>query len=315
LKTALVVSVRNEAATIRQTLEALDAQTRPPDEIVIVDGGSTDGTLDALEEWARDLPARTVLSSPGASIGGARNLAIGKSHAEIVAVTDAGCLPERDWLERITAPLVANSADFAKGFYRGDPRNRFERLTDCLNLPDSREVDPGGFMPSSRSVAFTRGIWERVGGYPEWLEVGEDMYFDFRIAEAGARSVFVPDAVVLWRLRPDLRAFMRQYFNYARGDGLAGMYPRRHAVRFGAYASGAGVAAAAGRWPAALALPATLGAAWLLPSYRRAFRRLPLGEALMALPAMPLLAAVMDLAKMAGYLAGRRQRRRLPPAS
>ena len=103
------------------------------------------------------------------------------------------------------------------GFYRSAPRSRFERLSDCLNMPDADEIDPDRFMPSSRSVAFRRPVFEQVGGYPEWLPVGEDMWLNHQMVAAGARRRFAPDAIVRWRLQPDLRSFARQYYGYAGG--------------------------------------------------------------------------------------------------
>jgi glycosyltransferase involved in cell wall biosynthesis len=305
---ALVVTVRDEASSIFDLLAAIDGQTLAPNEVVIVDGGSSDGTVSELERWARSRPTVTIATAPGASIPAGRNIAISKTTESIVAVTDAGCIPDRDWLYHLVAALDDPAVEVAMGYYRAAPRSRFERLVDCLNLPDAGEVDPEKFMPSSRSVAFRRYVWEQVGGYPEWLPVGEDQWFDHRIVEAGYRRRFVPEAIVRWRLRPDLRSFVRQYYRYAWGDGASGMYPRRHALRFGTYSAAVVSVVVARRHPRLLAAPAIAGLAWLRPSYARAARRLPASERLTALPGIPALTAVMDVAKMVGWLAGRRHR-------
>jgi glycosyltransferase involved in cell wall biosynthesis len=305
---ALVVTVRDEAGSLLDLLAAIDGQTLAPNEIVIVDGGSSDGSVKVLERWARSRPSVTIASAPGASIPEGRNVAISKTSESIVAVTDAGCIPDRDWLYKLVAALDDPAVEVAMGFYRSAPRSRFERLVDCLNLPDASEVDPEKFMPSSRSVAFRRYVWEQVGGYPEWLPVGEDQWFDHRIVDAGYRRRFVPDAVVRWRLRPDLRSFVRQYYRYAWGDGASGMYPRRHALRFATYGSAVASLGVARRHPRLLTLPAVAALWWLRPSYARAWRRLPAGERVVAAPGIPVLTAVMDVAKMAGWLSGRRHR-------
>jgi glycosyltransferase involved in cell wall biosynthesis len=304
---SLVVTVRNEAASIRELLSSIDAQTRAPDEVVIVDGGSTDGTQKLLDEWTN--PSRVVLSEPGANIARGRNTAIARAAGDVVAVTDAGCVLEKDWLERLAGAL--DGADVAMGFYEPIAATFFERVTTCLTLPDAGQIDPSAFMPSSRSVAFTKDLWTRAGGYPEWLDIGEDMYFNFAVLRTGARRVFVPDAIARWHTRPTLGAFLRQYFRYARGDAIAGMYPRRHAVRFGSYAASALlVALAVTRWPLLAAIPAFGMTAWLRPAFGRAWRRMSGAGRVGAFVLMPFLLVAQDIAKMAGYAAGLPHRRK-----
>ena len=76
-------------------------------------------------------------------------------------------------------------------------------------------------MPSARSIAFRRSAYLAAGGYPVWLDVGEDMYLNHRFLASGARMELAPTAVVSWRVRPSLRATWRQYAGYAAGDAQA----------------------------------------------------------------------------------------------
>ncbi len=157
----------------------------------------------------------------------------------MIAVTDADCVLDPRWLERILEPIEAG-ADVSMGFYAPVTDGFLQECLASVNLPlDASEVDPASFMPSARSVAFRRGAIEAAGGYPEWLAIGEDMWVNRRWRELGLDMRFAPDAVVRWRLRPTMRATWTQYFRYARGDAQAGMFPERHALRFGVYAGGA----------------------------------------------------------------------------
>lgn len=301
---SLAITLRDEMSSLADLLSAIDSQTSAPPEIVVVDGGSRDGTFEALEEWARKRPPVLVLSKPGANIAQGRNFAIQHCTREVIAVTDGGCRPEPDWFGKITAVFADPATDVAMGFYRADTRNLFQMLVSCLNLPDSDEVRSDRFMPSSRSIAFRRSAWDRAGRYPEWLEVGEDMYLNKEMLRAGAHRVFVPDAIVRWKLRSDLRGFLRQYFRYAQGDGIAGMYPRRHALRFAAYLGSTALIVASFRWPALLVLPGVGALWWMLVPYRRMLRRLR-SRRISGFLILPVLEIMMDAAKMAGYLAGR----------
>ncbi len=305
---SLVVTVRDEAASIDALLASVAAQTRPPDEIVVVDGGSTDATLQLLEAWRDRLPLR-VLRRPGANIARGRNAGIAAAAAPIIAVTDAGVRLAPGWLAALVAPLRAGPAapDVASGFFTPDPRAPFEVAMGATVLPALADIDPARFLPSSRSIAFRRAAWARAGGYPEWLDYCEDLIFDLRLRSCGARFAFVPDAVARFRPRGSYRAFWRQYYHYARGDGKAGLFARRHAIRYATYA-GLGWFLLRGRHRPLLWPPILLAAAaYLRRPYARLLPQLPPlppRDRLTATLHVPLIRLVGDAAKMTGYPVG-----------
>jgi hypothetical protein len=164
-------------------------------------------------------------------------------------------------------------------------------------------------MPSSRSVAFRREAWERVGGYPEWIDFCEDLIFDFRLAAMVGAFGFVPEAVAHFRPRPTLRAFARQYYRYARGDGKANLFFHRHLIRYLTYLAAL---------PLIVAASVMLSPWWLLAliaggvymvatPYRRLLAQwgdLGPGEKLAAALWVPVIRVTGDVAKMAGYPVG-----------
>ena len=91
-------------------------------------------------------------------------------------------------------------------------------------LPTVDEVKPESFLPSSRSVAFTKEAWEAAGGYPEWIDYCEDLIFDFRLRDAAGPFAWAPEAVAHFRPRGSLKSFFKQYYRYARGDGKADLW-------------------------------------------------------------------------------------------
>lgn len=307
---SVIITVLNEAASLAALLGSLLAQTRAPDEIVVVDGGSTDGTITMLHDYARSasVPIR-VLVEPGCNISRGRNIAIAHAAGPIIASTDAGVRLEPDWLERLTAPFDDDSPpDVVSGFFLADPANTFELALGAVTLPRLSEIDPKRFHPSSRSVAFNRAAHQAVGGYPEWLDYCEDLLFDFALRDAGYRFLFVPEAVVHFRPRPTLRAFIKQYYRYARGDGKADFWRYRHLIRYGTY--GALVLFALltlFHQPVWLVpLIAGGGATALGPYFRLApyLGRLSARERAVALFWAPIIRWVGDLAKMVGYPVG-----------
>ncbi|MCA9957415.1 MAG: hypothetical protein KC443_00185, partial [Anaerolineales bacterium] len=90
----------------------------------------------------------------------------------------------------------------------------------------------------SRSVAFLKSAWEAVGGYPEWLDYSEDLIFDLALREKYGAFPFADTAVAYFRPRGSLRSFFRQYYFYARGDGKANLWRKRHVIRYVTYLLG-----------------------------------------------------------------------------
>ncbi len=310
-RVSVIATVLNEVASIEALLQSLAEQTRLPDEIVIVDGGSTDGTLERLQAFAARSPLpMQVLSRPGANISAGRNAAIAAARGEIIASTDAGVRLGRTWLERLIAPFEGpNAPDVVSGFFVPEPRTLFERVLGAITLPALGEVRAEAFYPSSRSVAFRRAAWEAVGGYPEWLDYCEDLVFDFALRDAGFTFAFAPGAIAHFRPRPTLKAFIKQYYRYARGDGKADLWRYRHLVRYGTYGLlGPGVILLAAfhhpAWWAAFALGL---AAMMRTPWRRLrpwLEGLSLKERIIALGWMPVIRIAGDFAKMAGYPVG-----------
>ncbi len=221
----------------------------------------------------------------------------------MIAVADADCVYAPGWLESLLEPIEAG-ADVAMGWTEPIVETFYEACLASVNLPlAAHEVDPATFMPSARSVAFRRDALDVVGGYPEWLPIGEDMWVNHRWRERGLDMRFAPDAVARWRVRPSLHETWRQYSRYARGDAQAGMYPERHALRFAVYGALGASLASRRTWPKALALAA--GIAHARTPVTRARRRLDEpGERALATVVVPALMAFTDAAKMAGYLSG-----------
>lgn len=312
----LIVTVYNEGAAVHKLLDSVLAQTLPPDEIVIVDGGSTDDTVAKLLAYADRLPLRVIVE-PGANISRGRNVAIAAAQDDILALCDAGVRLEPGWLEAITRPLLAGPAlAVVSGFFVADPETAFEMAMGATVLPQVDEIDPATFMPSSRSLAIRKTAWETVGGYPEWLDYCEDLVFDFKLRQAYGVFGWAPAAIAHFRPRGSLPAFFRQYYRYSRGDGKADLWRQRHAIRYATYLLAAPLLVGLG-WKASplFWLAGLLGfGAYCQRPYRRLFRlwRRPLAggrpltliQKLTTLALVPVIRVVGDVAKMAGYPVG-----------
>lgn len=309
MRCALIMTVKNEADSLPRLFETLALQTKQPDEIVVADGGSTDNTVQLLREASKRFPLR-VLEIANANISEGRNAAIREANADIVASTDAGVRLNPGWFEKITASFFEeNAPDVVSGFFLPDPHGAFETALAATTLPELHDIKPETFLPSSRSIAFRKCAWEKIGGYPEWLDYCEDLIFDFELRRARCRFRFEPNALVYFRPRSSFRKFFKQYYLYARGDGKAKLWWKRHFVRYATY-----LVAMPLSFFAIYPAPWISAVIWLVGAYAlfgTPYRRLihlwsdlSRREKIIACIYVPLVRITGDVAKMIGYPVG-----------
>ena len=321
---SVISTVRNERGQITRWLDAITTQLAAHDELVVVDGGSTDGTLASLREYAeRDTRVR-VIASPGAGISAGRNIAVSAASHDWIACTDAGCVPDPGWLAAFRRAASAGGIDLVTGVYRAGPVDGqpWELAMAAVGYPVPEELRRPSLLdrvygrlfgraydatlPTGRSVAFTKQAWQLAGGYPEDLATAEDVLFGKRAVAAGAHAELAVDAAVTWDQRPTLRGNAKMFRGYGRGDGQSGdrQLIARNLARAGAYTVGPVLWLAL---PKARPLLLAAAAGYLCVPFRRAMRG-PRPVATTAL--VPAMAATRDLAKAWGCLQGLAERRR-----
>lgn len=226
MKVAVVTAVLNEADSITRLFTALSSQTRLPEIVTIADGGSTDGTLEKIAELSSTMPfAVTVFTIPG-KIAKGRNAVIAASDAEIIAVTDADCVPDVSWLEELVTPIETGGAAAVAGGYFAKADSPIERAIATFTwVPLTTSTTR--FLPSHRSVSYLRTVWQQLGGYDEAIDSGEDTAFDIEV-ERRFPFALAPGARVAWRPRKTFKKAAWQQVFYGAGDGQAKNLLRYH---------------------------------------------------------------------------------------
>lgn len=232
MKVSVVVTVFNEEESIGKLLEGLLAQTKVPNEIIIVDGGSADITVQNISEAchfvvkvkSQKYKAKVkIFIKPGnRSVG--RNEGIKQARNEIIAITDAGCYPKKDWLEKLITPFENPDVHIVSGYYAGIARTSFEEaaIPYFLVMPD-RALRQTEFLPSARSMAIRKSAWEKVGGFPEEFSHNEDLVFSHRLKEAGFSFAFSREAIVYWYPPKNLKEAAIKFFRFSLGDAQSGV--------------------------------------------------------------------------------------------
>ncbi|MBI5465251.1 glycosyltransferase, partial [Candidatus Gottesmanbacteria bacterium] len=216
---SFITTVLNEEKTIENLLNSLMEQTRMPDEIIIVDGGSKDNTVAKIAQEVR------YYVFPGANRARGRNEAIKKAKGEIIAISDAGCVLDKNWLKNITKPFNNPKVDVVAGYYQPVTRNIFEKCLACYTCVMPDRLASENFLPSSRSIALRKTAWQAVSGYPEDLDYCEDLVFAQRLKERDFKFVLAKEALVFWPQKKNISQAFWQFFNYASGDAQARYWP------------------------------------------------------------------------------------------
>lgn len=220
IKVSLITTERNEKNSIAEFIDSALGQSLKPDEIIISDGGSTDGTVEIIKSYIKNGAPIKLVNAPGnRSIG--RNAAVKAARNEHIACTDVGSRLDRNWLKNITLPFVKNpEAMVVSGGFKQDPKTYFEKISSDLMLSPNENIDIETWLPSSRSIAFTKTAWKKAGGYPEHTNFNEDTPFDLALKKQGYKFEDGLKAIVYWRPRPNIKEFYKQYYFYALGDAL-----------------------------------------------------------------------------------------------
>jgi len=222
----LVSTVYNEAKRLELTISDLENQSLQPSEIIITDAGSNDGTLKILSDWKNSskIPIHIIVE-PKCNVAEGRNLAIKASKYGIIASTDFGCRFDKDWLKSIIAPFKDNHVMVVGGSFTVKEEEQLTlpaKAAYIINNGYKINVFANNFIPSSRSIAYKKEVFNKVGGYCEWLTLAADDFVFGREIIANKYSINLVDKpLVFWGRHNELILFEKEAFRYGLGDGEA----------------------------------------------------------------------------------------------
>lgn len=226
-KITLIITTKNEIHSIDALMQSIVDQTRKPDEVVIVDSKSSDGTYERLTTyWKKHIKTLVVISKKCYRAEG-RNIAISKASSSLIVITDAGCILDKHWLERIISPLEEKRCDCVSGYYAYKKISPIKEAMAAFMLVLPSKVNKDDFLPATRSMALTKEAWEKAGKFPEDLYSSEDYIFAHRLVNTHVRIQFVKDAIVFWSPPESMFEFTKKIYEFAYHDIRGGVFRKK----------------------------------------------------------------------------------------
>ena len=226
MKFTLVSTIFNEANRLHLTIEDLNNQSVKPDEIIITDAGSTDGTIDIVKKWQQkaSYPIK-LLIKPSCNVAEGRNLAIRSSVHEIIVSTDFGCRFHKDWFKSLTDPFKDQETMVVCGKYSVIEKDQITLPAKAAFIISNGyhvDVSSKNFIPSSRSIAYKKEVFEEIGGYCEWLTLAaDDSVFGMELIAKKFKFTRVDLPYVFWGRHSTFKGFNKEAFRYGLGEGEA----------------------------------------------------------------------------------------------
>jgi glycosyltransferase involved in cell wall biosynthesis len=212
---AVVVPFLNEQDNLTYLLNQLASQTRQADEVILVDSGSTDESLERIEAWIAahgNQSVYRVLNTGTTTPGGSKTAGVRASHCDVLAFMDCGLSFPQDWLERQYEMLIREHADWTSGVC----------LTLGTTLIDKSAIAHtygyGGTRAAIPSSLVRRSVFETIGMFKD-LRAGYDAEWARAAKRAGLKRVVNDDVVVAYHgtnFAADLRGVFLKSVRYAR---------------------------------------------------------------------------------------------------
>jgi len=230
---SVIVPARDEQDSIGATLTALRRQTYPALQIIVVDGGSSDGTVAVVERHMAEDPRIELLPNPRQIIPAALNIALAAARGRWVVRMDAHSTVDEKYVGAAVARLREGCWGGVGGRKDGvgtTPAGRAiaAALGSRFGVGGSlyhhgTTEQPVDHIPFG---AYPTDLLRRLGGWDERLVANEDFEFDYRLRRSGAVLLFDPRLRISWKSRQTVRSLYRQYRRYGAGKlDVARLHP------------------------------------------------------------------------------------------
>jgi glycosyltransferase involved in cell wall biosynthesis len=224
-KYSMLMPVLNEAFTIDKVLQSIEQQTYLPDEVVIVDGGSNDKTIENIEQYQKNSSLNiVVVLSPVKNLGYQRNLSVETAKNNLVLNIDAGIELDKNFATNMLGPFLEyEDIDLVGGIHHATIKYGYSKY---FSPPTKAEHFKCSIKPYGTVVAYKRDLALKAGRYPEYLSyAGEDTLFFYYYQKISKKWIFNKNAFILWNHPNNLEAANRKLYHYMLGNFEIGLWP------------------------------------------------------------------------------------------
>lgn len=211
---SIIVRTFNEARHLPELLAAIDGQDHPADrrEVVLVDSGSTDGTLEIAERHGCRIHR---IDKDRFSFGRSLNEGCERATGELLVCISGHCVPTGPtWLSRLVAPFADPAVGATYGRQVGGPATRFSEHQIFAKYFPAGDPSQSAFFTNNANAAWRRDVWSRFR-FDEDLTGLEDMHLGRRVVQSGMRVDYVPDSKVYHHHHETWAQVRRRYFREA----------------------------------------------------------------------------------------------------
>jgi len=212
----VILLTKNSASTVQKSIESIFQQTCQSDEVVVVDGNSSDGTLEVVKKY----PVKLV-TEPGLGFGHARNLGIKNASGDIVFFLDSDCYAEPNWIENAlphfdSNPEVVGVTGQTRLWNNEGGVARFlAYVGGRMNMPAERRFVK---IAPTMNLALRREVIDEVGGFDETLIRCEDTDLTYKISQ-NHKILYEPSVAVWFKGSRNLSVASRKCFRHFVGVG------------------------------------------------------------------------------------------------
>jgi len=214
---SVIICTYNRANLLKRALNSLARQSFKEFEIIIVDDGSEDNTCEICNSFKDQMSSLKYIYKKNTGLSNARNIGIKSSTGDYILFTDDDCIPEENWVERMSFYLKKET--IVAGAVTS-PVSNYLKL--CHNIAQFHRFMPGrkaGYIEfiSGGNMGFRISVLNEAGGFENNRKIAEDMEFILRARKKGNRIFFAPDASVLHNPpRTDLKDILKYASDHAR---------------------------------------------------------------------------------------------------